>query len=143
MKFRFILDKEHEEEVLVYAHKKTSLVDDIEKIVEANNTEINGFKDGEIIKIIPYDVSCFVSENNKVFALVDDERYQIKERIYQLEEILNDTFIKINQSCVANIKKIKKFSSTIGGAVLVTFDNDYNDYIARRELKKVKARIGI
>ena len=53
------------------------------------------------------------------------------------------SFIKINQSCLANKKKIKKFEYTIGGSLRVVFKNGYIDYIARRELKNVKERMGL
>ena len=53
------------------------------------------------------------------------------------------SFIKLNQSCIANKNKIKKFESTIGGALKVIFKNGYIDYISRRELKNVKERMGL
>jgi len=143
MKLTTFIDKNHEEEVLIYSKERTNLVLEIEKLVKNNNTSINAIKDNEIFKLNPFDVCCFVSENNKVFALVDDEKYVVRERLYQLEEILSDSFIKINQSCFANIKRIEKFSSTIGGSLMVHFENGYCDYIARREVKKVKERMGI
>ena len=75
---------------------------------------------------------------------VIDKKYQIKYRLYQLEEMeINKSFIKINQSCYANIKRIKKFDSTISGALKVIFNNGYVDYIARRELKNFKERMGL
>lgn len=138
------IDKEHEEEVLIYAHERTKLVDDIESLVNSSSIEIKGVFGDEIIIINPFDVSCFITEANKVYALVDDKKYQIKYRLYQLEELdLNKTFIKINQSCYANIKRIKKFESTISGALRVIFNNGYIDYISRRELKNVKERMGL
>lgn len=63
--------------------------------------------------------------------------------MYQIEEMNLASFIKINQSCLANKKKIKKFESTIGGSLRVVFKNGYIDYIARRELKNVKERMGL
>ena len=143
MKCQTIIDDKHEEEVLIYAQKRSSLVDEIERLVASNNLTINGTKDDEMIVISPLDVSCFISQNNKVFALIGEEQYKIKERLYQIEEAMDDNYIKINQSCLANIKRIKKFSSSIGGAVMVLFDNGYKDFISRRELKNVKKRMGI
>lgn len=143
MKCQTIIDEKREEEVLIYAQKRSSLVDEIERLVLSNNLTINGTKDDEMIVISPLDVSCFISQNNKVFALIGEEQYKIKERLYQIEEAMDDNYIKINQSCLANIKRIKKFSSSIGGAVMVLFDNGYKDYISRRELKNVKKRMGL
>ena len=144
MKCYTYIEKEHEEEIIIYAHEKNQLVKDIENLVNTSSIEIKGVLDDEIKIINPIDVSCFISESNKVYALIGDKRYQIKYRLYQLEELeLNKNFIKINQSCYANIKRIKKFESTMTGALKVIFNNGYIDYISRRELKNVKERMGL
>ena len=136
--------KENEEErVLIYAHDRTRLVEDIESLVLGSEIDLTGSYDSEIIKIDINDVICFISENNKVYALIGDKKYQIKYRLYQIEELNLNMFIKINQSCLANKTKIKKFETTIGGALKVVFKNEYIDFISRRELKNVKKRMGL
>ena len=143
MKCQTKIDEKREEEVLINSQKRSSLVDEIERRLESNNLTIKGTKDDEIIIINPLDVTCFISQNNKVFALIGEEQYKIKERLYQLEEMMDENYIKINQSCLANIKRIDRFSSSLGGAIMVLFDNGYKDYISRRELKNVKERMGL
>ena len=61
----------------------------------------------------------------------------------QLEEMLDDSFVKINQSCIANIKKIDRFKATVGGSLTVIFKNGHIDYVSRRNLKNVKERLGL
>lgn len=140
--YTYIEDTE-EEKVLIYANKRTKVIDEIEALVLESQVDITGTYNDEIIKIDINEVSCFISENNKVFALIHDKRYQIKQRLYQIEEMNLNAFIKINQSCLANKKKIKKFETTIGGSLKVVFKNGYIDYISRRELKNVKQRMGL
>ncbi len=140
--YTYINDKE-EEKVLIYAHDRTRLVEDIESLVLSSEVDLTGNCDSEIIKIDINDVACFISDNNKVYALIGDKKYQIKYRLYQIEELNLNIFIKINQSCLANKTKIKRFETTIGGAIKVVFKNGYIDYIARRELKNVKKRMGL
>lgn len=144
MKCYTYIDKNHDEEVLIYAKERNEIVNEIETLVNSNNVLITGVYNEEIVKINPIDVTCFISENNKVFAMVNNKKYQIKQKLYQLEEMeFNTYFVKLNQSCYANMKKIKKFESTIGASLKVIFDNNYFDYISRRELKNVKVRMGI
>ena len=143
MKCYTYIEDTKEEKVLIYANKRSKLIDEIESIVLASDIDISGTYNDEIIKIDINEVSCFISENNKVFALINDKKYQIKQKLYQIEEMNLNTFIRINQSCLANKKKIKKFESTIGGSLKVVFKNGYIDFISRRELKNVKQRMGI
>ena len=121
MKFRLIIDKSRDEEVIVYAHEKKKLIDEIEKLVCENNFELTGFIDREAIKLNLAEVYCFISENNKVFAVCEKEKFLIKYRLYQLEEKLPENFVKINQSCIADIKKIKKFDASFEPEVLLIF----------------------
>ena len=144
MKCYTFIEEDHEEKVLIYAKERTNLVSEIEKLCKSDSILLTGTNENDIIKINPLDVCCFLSENNKVFALIGDKKYQIKQRLYQLEEMnFNNHFVKINQSCYANIKNIKRFETSIGGSLKVVFKNNYIDYISRRELKNVKERMGL
>ena len=144
MKCFTFINSDEEEKVIIYAKEKTSLVEEIEKLVAATGVTLTGTLDETSILINPADVTCFVVESGKIFALINDKKYQLKERLYQLEDMpFNEFFVKLNQSCFANIKKIKEFKSSIGGSIMVVFQNGYVDYISRRELKNVKERIGL
>lgn len=142
MNIKVFIDKEKEEEVLVFAHERNALVNEIERIVQENNLELVGYKENEAGKLKLFDVNCFISENNKVFALTN-EKLQLKLRLYQIEEMLDENFIKINQSCIANIRQIEKVQATFSGSFQVVFRNGYCDYISRRNLKSVKERLGV
>jgi DNA-binding LytR/AlgR family response regulator len=72
-----------------------------------------------------------------------EDKLLVKLRLYQLEERLDKCFIKINQSCIANVRQISKVEATFSGALSVVFKNGYRDYISRRNLKKVKERLGV
>ena len=142
MNIKVFIDKEKEEEVLVFAHERNALVNEIERIVQENNLKLVGYKENEASKLKLFDVNCFISENNKVFSLTN-EKMQLQLRLYQIEEMLDDNFIKINQSCIANIRQIEKVQATFSGSFQVVFRNGYCDYISRRNLKSVKERLGV
>ena len=69
--------------------------------------------------------------------------YYVKKRLYELYELAKDSFVYINQGCLANINKIAKFDVSIGGTLMVVFHSGYKDYVARRRLKEIKERMGI
>ncbi len=143
MKWSLFINKEKEEEILIYAHEENDLVKDIISLVALQDKTINGIYNDEIQLITPSLVSCFISENNKVYALINDKKYLIKKRLYQIEEMMDESFLKINQSCLVNRRKIVKFQASIGGSLMVILDNGYKDYVARRELKNIKQRMGL
>ena len=143
MKCTLIITDEHEEEVIIYARERTKLTNDIEMLVCVSVPELIGYKENEVVKLNSDLISCFTVEGNKVYALTDSEKLQIKLRLYQLEEMLPDAFVKINQSCIANIRKIERFDTSVSGTLLIKFKNGYKDYVSRRQMKAVKERFGL
>lgn len=143
MKFSMILGDEHDEEVVIYAKEENATVSAIRAICEKAEKSIIGYSDGGIYTLSPYEVDCFVSENDLLFAYTADGKMRIKSRLSRIEEGLPSCFIRINQSCIANLNMIERFDASFSGTLGVIFKNGYRDYVSRRNLKKVKERIGI
>lgn len=143
MKFEIVIDADCDEKVVVYAHERSRLVDELEQLVLQRPLELVGRAGKSAVMFEPSDVYCFIVENGKVYALTVKEKLQLDRRLYQLESQLSDGFVKINQSCIANFKKIDRFSASFSGALEVRFKNGYTDYVSRRRLKYVKERLGL
>lgn len=143
MKFSLYIDPSREEEVVVYARKKSLLTEKLEQITEEFSNEIIGYTENEITKLNISDVICFIVENNRIYALTNAKKYLIKQRLYNLEENFSKSFVKINQSCLANINKIERFDSSISCTLKVVFKNGYTDYVSRRNVKAIKERLGL
>ena len=140
MKIKVVIDKNLDEDVVVYAKERNELVDKIERLLKGEDN-IVAKRDRTLYNLNLSEIVCFTAENNKVFAHVGKEMFEVDEKIYELEETLPDNFLKINKSCIANIKKIKSFDATITGTLAVNFKNGYRDYVSRRRMKYVKERL--
>lgn len=143
MKLRIVIDKEKEEEILIYAHEKTPLIESIERIVENNTARLTGYSEEGAILLSPDEIYCFISDNGKTYALTEKEKLLVKSRLYIIESSLGDSFIRLNQSCIANISKVRRFEADLYGSLTVIFKNGYKDYVSRRQVKAVKERLGI
>lgn len=143
MKCTVILDKTREEEIIIYAHQKNELICEIERMAEGQAVQLVGYFMDELVKLVPSEVYCFTVENGKLYAICEDKKYLIKARLYNIEEMLDNKFIKINQSSIANIDKIQKFDASISGTLKVIFKNGHTDYVSRRNIKNVKERLGL
>ncbi|MBP3434945.1 MAG: LytTR family transcriptional regulator [Clostridia bacterium] len=143
MRCRIIIDPQREEEVLIYTHEKTPLVESIERLAGTQNTPLVGYSEREIVPLSLPDVVCFAVEEGKVYALCGERRLLMKCRLYQLEGCLPMEFVKINQSCLANLRQVERFAVSIGGSLNVCFKNGHSDYVSRRQLKTVKEKVGM
>lgn len=143
MKINIFIDKEREEEIIIYAKEKNKLVLEIEELVINNSKQIIGYNEREATYLNINDIFAFIVEDNKIFALTENSRYSLKCRLYSLTESLPNNFVKINQSAVINLNKIKSFDTAISGTLSVNLKNGYTDYVSRRNLKNIKERLGL
>ncbi len=142
MQCKTIIDREREELVLICAHERTALVEEIERLVCGPVRELIGYLDNRIVKLNSSAVDCFTVEDGRVYAIAE-ERYRMKERLYEIEQVVGNEFVKINQSCIVNVGRIDRFEASFAGALLVVTKGGHRDYVSRRQLKTVKERMGI
>jgi len=145
MKYTLNIDKDREEEIQIFAHSKNDLICDIERIIfdsEREHAPLVGYVNEDAVIIDPEEVYCFFLEDKKLYALLERGKIHLKMRLYEIEERLGNDFIKINQSSVANINKISRFSVSSGATLKVHFKNGHVDYVSRRQVRFVKERLG-
>ena len=143
MKCEIIIDPACEEKTIIYARENSRQIEAIKQLVEESGTELVGYGEKGIKVLNPADIYCVTVLDNKVFAICETERFVLKQRLYAIEEQLRSTFVKINQSCLANLKKVERFDASISGTLMLRFRNGYTDYVSRRQLKQIKERLGI
>ena len=143
MNFQLIIDKENEEVITARVKKVNELTEKIETLVKeyVGENKIVVFSEDETVILEIKNIECVTVIDNKVWAITENGKYLIKNRLYEVEKLLPSSFIKINKSSVANISKIKKFISTYSGSVNVEFKSGYTDYVSRRCLPQVKRRL--
>lgn len=143
MKFTIFVDKEREEEVVVYTHKENDFTDSLRKLCEEENCELLGYCDDTVTRLSPSEIYCFTVLDNKLYAITENKKYILHKRLYQVEALLSESYIKLNQSTIANIEKIQCFDATFSGSLKVVFKNGYTDYVSRRNMKNIKERFGL
>lgn len=143
MKYKIEIHENQKEDIIVYAKAPSDILRKIEALLEVEHGELFGYAGGEVVKLCGDDIYCFFIESGKVYAMTDRETFQIKDRLYRLEQQYEKSFVKINQSCLIRLSQIQKFQSSIGGTLSVVLKNGYRDYVSRRQLKSVKERMGL
>ncbi len=142
MKLNVFVGETQEERIDIYVNERRQIVDDIQKLISGKN-ELLCHKNGETYKIGFSEIVLFTVENEKVAVFTEKDKFFVKERLYMIEEKMPSAFIKLNQSAIGNIKKIKKFDCSVSGTLKVTFTNGLADFVSRRQVKAVKERLGL
>ena len=146
MKYRLIIDREAEEEIVATVNAPSSLTEEIENLIlrHSGSEYIMGFRDNEMRKLAFSDIDCVITEERKVIALDSRKnRYVIKDTLRELEDILPSYFIRINKSALANEHRILRFDAVFSGGVDAVFACGYREYVSRRCFAQIKRRYGV
>ena len=143
MKYKLIIDKDADEEIIARVHAPSSLTEQIENLVckFSGAESIMGYKNDEMRKLLFSEIECITVIDKKVIAIdTKCNSYVLKERLYELENILPTYFIRINKSTLANEHRILQFDAAYSGGVNAVFQCGYRDYISRRCFSQIKRR---
>ena len=84
------------------------------------------------------DVITFYSEGKNNCCRTKEGIFKIKEKLYYLEENLpRKTFIRISNSVIVNIEKVRCFNTSIIGSILIKFEDGTEEYVSRRRVSDV------
>ena len=143
MKFKLIIDKEKEEEVIAIVHSASKLTSDIESLVlqYRGEDEMTVQGDYEVLRIKYDEIECITVIDRKTYVVdKNGQKYRTSGLLSEIEERLPSCFIRINKSTLANERKISCFKTTFSGGVDAIFKSGYKDYVSRRCFAEIKRR---
>ena len=143
MKYKLIIDKDAEEEIIAIVHAPSSLTQQIENLVYNFSGEnyLIGYRDEEMRKLAFSEIECITIMNRKVIAIDSGgKHFFLKDRLRDLEDYLPTYFIRINKSTLANEHRILRFDATFSGGVDAVFQCGYREYVSRRCFSEIKRR---
>ncbi len=141
MKLKLIIDPTKDELIEATMKRKNTFSDRLEELVLNYNGEdsIIAYREDEIYQLPFHKIECITIVNTVTYAIdCKGDMYKLKNRLYEIEEVLPSGFFRINKSSLASKQYTKKFAITFSGAVDVIFKSGYKDYVSRRCFAKIK-----
>ncbi|MBR3973528.1 MAG: LytTR family transcriptional regulator [Oscillospiraceae bacterium] len=143
MKFKLIIDKNKDEEIVATVRQRSALTDRIEALVreESGSDRIAAWNEDDMKMLKFSDIECITVQDGRTWA-VDTRggKYRLKLRLYELEAMVPACFIRINKSALANENRLERFTATYSGAVDAVFRCGYREYVSRRCFAAIKRR---
>ncbi len=134
-----------EPHIIIITDKMT---DEINEIVRKCSNEhpnmIAGIK-GDMVEVLePSNIYRVFAEAGKVFAETNNGQYLLRLRLYEIEQRLSgESFVRISNSDIVNLKKVKYFDLSFAGTICVSLSNGTVTYVSRRYVAKIKQLLGI
>lgn len=117
------------------------------KLIYALKTEKNkltAYSDTGITMLPTADVYYFEAVDSKVFAYCEKQVYEIRKKLYELEEELANTdFLRISKSTIVDLSKVQHLSAAFNGRLEANLKNGEKIIISRQYVPALKKKLGL
>lgn len=117
------------------------------KLIYALKTEKNkltAYSDTGITMLPTADVYYFEAVDSKVFAYCEKQVYEIRKKLYELEEELANTdFLRISKSTIVDLSKVQHLSAAFNGRLEAKLKNGEKIIISRQYVPALKKKLGL
>lgn len=100
------------------------------------------YKNSKEVYIDIYDILFFETDLNRISAHTKNDVYFVKEKLYELEKLLPNSFIRVSKSTIVNKKHIYSINKNVTQPGIITFNNTYKKTsVSRMYFKKLKEEL--
>lgn len=133
-----------EEEIIIRSNKLDSDLMELIYSLKAGRSRLTAFDNGGILKLAPNDIYYFESVDNRVCACCENSVYEVKQKLYELEKIYDNTdFIRISKAMIVNVSKISKIVPVFNGRLEAVLINSERVVISRQYVPDLKKKLGV
>lgn len=142
---KLIIDEAIEKLTVIIKNREKN--DDVEGVINAIQTYadkkqpmIQAYFKGSVVMLPQRQIFRVYIVNRKIMIQTSESLYEVRKNLRDLEEVLDqESFIRISQSEILNIKRVKNFDFSSTGTIGVELENGEKTYVSRRRVKEIKA----
>ncbi len=133
-------EKYNEPKIVIYTNKMDKEISNIVDTLSSIKQKIvKSYKDEKMYILKQSEIETIYSENGKVYAKCNDELYTIKNRLYELETLLDKkVFVRISNSEIVNFNMVENIDFKMMGTLILNFKSGNKAYASRRYIPKIK-----
>ena len=111
----------------------------IEDASHSDYPQIAVVKDDVVRFVSQRDIVRVHTEGRKTVIQTEEDVYTVKRTLAGLEDVLNPTrFIRISQSEIINLYRVRSFDFNLAGTIGVEFDCGIKSWASRSRVKQIK-----
>lgn len=146
MKIRIELEQALvEDEIIIKCCQLTPTIQKIQQAITNLTSDVPkiSFIKENVEYYLPLDeILFFETSEQGINAHSKNEVYQVKYKLYELEEILPHSFLRVSKSAILNTEQILSINRTLASSNLVQFYNSHKQvYVSRYYYKHLRKRL--
>lgn len=136
------VEKKEQEQVIIECTEVTKEIKDIYSYALSKGVELSGLENGHLEKIRLEDIHYFEAVDEKVFAYTKNHVFEIKLRLYEVEqEYASYHFIRCSKSVVLNLMQLKSISPALNGRFHAHLKNGEKVMISRQYIGSIRESV--
>lgn len=148
MKIRVEIDPEiSENELVIRCNQIDESVTAIQNILlnsDSRKKKIVFFKDETEFYLAADEVLFYETSDNMVWAHTKEDEFQVKYKLYELERMMPEYFVRVSKSTILNTKKVYCIQKNLAAASRVEFyDSHKIVYVSRSYYKGLKEKLSL
>jgi len=130
--------------VEIHCREITSETERLERYIRRFDERIIGSSEGQAHTIALDQILYIEAVDKKTFLYTPNNVYETDKKLYELENVLDEkTFFRCSKSVIVNLNKITRLKPEVTRNILATLTNGEVVVISRRNVKQLKALIGL
>lgn len=142
-----VLDEQYvDPHVTIKTRNNTQQVENIicaiEDASDSDYPQVAANNEGRLVFVSQRDIVRIHTEGRKVILQTEDDSYTVRKTMAGLEDVLNPTrFLRISQSEIINLYKVKCFDFNLAGTIGVEFDCGIKSWASRSRVRQIKEHL--
>ena len=132
-----------EEHIVVKCHNISPELLSVLNSLKAQGNSLIAYIGNEIHKVDPPDILYIESVDNKTFLYCEENVYESRQKLYELEEIMSNDFLRISKSVIVNLSKVKSLIPSMSGRLDAILSSGERVVISRQYVGNLKKNFGI
>ncbi|MBF0818277.1 LytTR family DNA-binding domain-containing protein [Streptococcus acidominimus] len=144
MKIRIELDDGLDDvEVVIKTASLTDQVGQLQRLLtQLNQPSLVFYKDASEYFVKLEEILFFETDGAKIFVHSKTDAYEVKLKLYELEELLPISFCRISKSSIANVRSVYSLDRSFSGTSRIRFANTHKvAHVSRHYYQLLKERL--
>lgn len=145
MKIRLELVDDDEPEVIIKCHELTPDIIRLQQLItgfDIKSSRMIFYKGDTEYYMNLTEILFFQTESSSIYAHTATDAYETKYKLYELEELLPSSFVRISKSAIVNSSLIYSIQRNLAASSVVSFNNTHKEiYVSRAYYKMLKNKM--
>lgn len=133
------IEKHERERLEIYCYEINSEITELVRFVKSRQGQLTGVVEGTQYEVPISDVFYIEGVDNRVFIYCENQVYETRQKLYELEEALKEKhFLRVSKSVLLNLMKIEAIKPSLNSRFVAVLQNGEQVIVSRKYVPELK-----